>query len=76
MSKIWIFISPLVIVIPLGYLILGHGAFNMVPFAIHESCCRELISESKFIVGFDLVILLIIYLITYRLLKRKQITNR
>jgi len=71
MSKFWIFILTLVIIIPLGYLILGNGAFNMIPFAIHESCCRELISESKFIIGFDLVIFLNINLITYRSLRRK-----
>jgi hypothetical protein len=71
MRKFWIFTLPLVIIIPLGYFILGNGAFNMIPFAIHELFGRQLIGESKFIVGFNLVILLTIYLITYRLLKRK-----
>jgi hypothetical protein len=69
-EKLWKFLVPLLIVIPIGFLILRPGVFNMIPFSIHASCCRNMISETRFIIGFDVIFLLVIYLIIYRLMKK------
>jgi hypothetical protein len=70
MKKFWNLILPLIIVILIGLAILRPGVFNMIPFAIHESCCRDFIKESNFIIGFDIIFLLILYLAIYKVIKK------
>jgi hypothetical protein len=65
------FISALValiIVAAIGYLILAPpSAFNFIPFEIHESFLRDSrIKEHHFIIAFDLVFLLIVFLVLNR----------
>ncbi len=59
----------LLIVVALGYAILTPpSVFNFIPFAIHESMLGgTAIEEHQFIIGFDLLILLLVFIILNRI---------
>ena len=72
MKKYLAFIIPGIIIIPFGYYILRPGIFNFIPFSIHEAFFRGLIEEYKFVIVFDTVILILLYLFLFKLVKRKM----
>ena len=75
MKKIWIYTLPLIIVVPLAFIILRPGPFNFIPFAIHEACSMGS-NEAMFIIGFDLVVLFLIYLFLYFVIKKMANNKR
>jgi len=57
-----------------GYFILfPPSAFNFIPYAIHEEFLRNTsIKEHHFIIGFDLVILIVLFFGVNKLLNRRM----
>lgn len=75
-TKVWasiiaIFISGLF----LWFVLNPPSVFNMLPFAIHEAINPGGASESTFIIVFDVIIALLLFVLSYRI-TYKQIVKK
>ena len=69
-SKILLYAYPLIGIIIIGALMLKPNFFNLIPFTIYNAFKVSSISESEFIVWFDVIFLIILYLFLFRITKR------
>ena len=69
-NKILPFIYPLLIIIPLAFLMLRPNSFNLIPYTIYHAFSVKTIGQQEFILWFDLGFLGIMYWFVLRVVYR------
>ncbi|MGQ1786996.1 hypothetical protein [Saccharicrinis sp. GN24d3] len=69
-NKALYYFYPLMVLVPLAFLMLRPGSFNLIPNTIYHSFEVSSMPEYQFIMWFDIVFLLIMYGLTLRVVNR------
>lgn len=69
MKKYLIYIVPTVLSALLFLIIIQPGAFNMIPYSMHNGFLRGIINESTFIYLFDSLFCVLVWFMLFKITK-------